>query len=368
VVAPFVLAVLFAVMLGGIDEDFHADWGIVDLDGGEIAVALAEGPIAGMEAAGVITVTPLPDAAAANQAVDDGTVHTAIVIPAGFSESAASGAGGSIELISNPDATISAQVARSVLSAFNNQVEAVGISVASALIEAGQLPDAETTAELAALAQELPAPIAIVDDAAEDRTASISTYYAAAMSILFVFLAAQFGIVSLLREKRTGTLARMLASPVRPVSILAGKVLVAMSLAVVSMGIIVIGTAVLLGAQWGDPVAVAVLIFAAALAATGIALLAVGFAKTEDTAGAVVAIVAISLAVLGGAFFPVAQGPDLMAQISKLTPHHWYLRGIDDISTGGDVATAIGPIGVLVGVGLVTGAIGMLRARQVVVS
>ena len=42
IVAPFVLAVLFSLMLGGIDQSFHADWAIVDLDGGEIAVALVE--------------------------------------------------------------------------------------------------------------------------------------------------------------------------------------------------------------------------------------------------------------------------------------------------------------------------------------
>ncbi len=46
VVAPFVLAALFSMILGGLDEDFHAHWGYVDLDGGDIATALGEGPSA----------------------------------------------------------------------------------------------------------------------------------------------------------------------------------------------------------------------------------------------------------------------------------------------------------------------------------
>jgi ABC-2 type transport system permease protein len=368
IVAPFALAVLFSVMLGGIDQGFHAEWAIVDLDGGQIAVALIDGPIASMEEAEVISVTRLPDIEAAREAVDTGSVQTAIIIPSGFSDSAAAGAGGSIEIISSPDATISTEVARSVLSAFTDQVDAVGISVATALLEARQLPDGATTEALVELAQAIPDPIVIVDDAAEDRTASISTYYAAAMAILFVFLGAQFGVTSLLTEKRTGTLSRMVAAPLKPISILVGKSMVSMVLAIVSMAVIVIGTAVLLGARWGDPIAIGLLILAAALAATGIALLAVSFAKTEDQAASLVAIVTISLAVLGGAFFPVAQGSGLMSQLSQLTPHHWFLDGVADISTGGSVVSAGGSIAVLTVIGLVAGGVGMWRARRVVVS
>ena len=368
IVAPFALAALFSLMLGDIEQDFNARWAVVDLDGGEIAVAFAEGPIAGLEEAGVITVDALDSVEAARKAVDERSADTAIIIPEGFSESAASGAGGSIELIGNPDASISAQVARSVLASFTSQVDAVGISVATALFEAGQLPDDATTQALAVLAQAQPDPIVVVDDAAADRNASTSTYYAGAMAILFVFLGAQFGVTSLLTEKRTKTLSRMVAAPLKPISILVGKSMVSMVLAIVSMSVIIVGTALLLGARWGDPLAVAALVLAAALAATGIALLAVGFAKTEDQAGSLVAIVTITLAVLGGSFFPVAQGPGLMSQLSQLTPHNWFLKGVDDISTGGDVVSSAPSIAVLAIIGLVTGAIGMWRARRVVVS
>lgn len=367
IVAPFTLAVLFSVMLGGADQGFDADWAVVDLDGGRLAAALVEGPIAGLEEAGVITVTSLTTADEARDAVDTRSVQTAIIIPAGFSDSAASGAGGSIELLSDPDATISAQVARSVLSGFTSRVDAIGVSVATALLEAGQIPSATASDELAALAQSLPDPIVVVDAAADDRTASISTYYAAAMAILFVFLGAQFGVTSLLTEKRTGTLARLVAAPLKPISIVLGKMMVSMMLAIVSMSVIIVGTAILLGARWGDPIALGLLVLAAALAATGIALFAVGFAKTEDQAGSAVAIVTITLAVLGGSFFPVAQGPGIMAQLTKITPHHWFLRGVDDISTGGDMISAGASIAILAIIGLITGSIGLWRSRKVVV-
>lgn len=368
IVAPFILAVLFAVMLGGVDEGFNVDWAVADLDGGEIAVALLDGPIAGMEGAAVITVTRVTDAAAARAAVEDGTVQTAIVIPAGFSESAGSGRGSSIEVVSDPDAGISAQLATSVLTGFAGTVDAVGVSVATALLEAGEPPDSAATETLAEAARAMPDAITLADDAADDRTAPTATYYAAAMAILFVFLGAQFGVTSLLGEKRNGTLSRLLAAPLRPTDILLGKTMVSMVIAVVSMTVIVLGTAILLGARWGDPAAMALLVIAAALAATGIALLAVGFARTEDQAGSMVAIVTITLAVLGGSFFPIAQGPGIMAQLSLLTPHHWFLGGVAEISSGGDVISAGDSIAILVIIGLVSGAVGLWRARRVVVS
>jgi ABC-2 type transport system permease protein len=368
IVAPFSLALLFSVMLGGGDGGFRADWAVVDLDGGDVAAALVDGTLAGMEEAGVISLARLTDAAAARDSVRVGGVDAAIIIPAGFSESATDGSGSRVDLIADPDATISSGVARSVLSGFASRLEAVGLAVATVLASGGSGSDDRSSEGLAALARAQPAPIVVAEDTAGDRTASVSTYYAAAMSIVFVFLAAQFGVVSLLTERRTGTLARMIAAPLRPVAILAGKTIVSMVLALTSMTVIVIGTTFLLGATWGDPLATALLILGAAVAATGIALLVVGLARTEDQAGSAVAIVTMLLAVLGGSFFPVSQGSGLLAQASLFTPHAWFLRGVNDVASGGDVGSAGGPILVLLAIGLICGTIGFWRARHVVVS
>jgi len=287
-------------------------------------------------------------------------------VPEGFSASSMAGAGGTVELLADADAAISSQVARSVLTGFASQVDAVGLSVATALVADGSLPDARTTAALTELASDATDPITIVDVAVADRTAGYATYYAAAMAILFVFLAAQFGIVSIHAERRTKTLARMLAAPLPWWSIVAGKLIVSMVLAIVSMSVIIVGTSLLLGATWGDPVALVALVLAAALAATGISLLAVAFTRNEEQAGSAIAIVSLTLAVLGGAFFPANQGPELLSQLSQLTPHAWFLTAVDDISTGGDITSSIGSVVVLVAIGTVTGGLGLLRARRMV--
>ena len=368
VVAPFALAALFSMILGGLDEDFHARWGYVDLDGGQIAAALDEGPISAMEAQGVIDVERYTTIDEARRAVEAGEVEAAIIVPEGFSASSMAGAGATVDLVVDPDAVISAQVARSILAGFASRIDAVQLSVATALISDARLPEAETTAALAELAAATEEPIAIAELAVDDRLAGYATYYAAAMAILFIFLAAQFGIVSIHTERRTKTLQRMLSSPLHWWSILAGKLIVSMVLALVSMGVIILGTGLLLGATWGDPVALLVLVLSAALAATGVSLLTVAFTRNEEQASSAITIVSLTLAVIGGSFFPTSQGPEFMSQLSLLAPHAWFLDGVNDIATGGDIGSSMMSVLVLLAVGVVTGSLGLLRGKRLVLA
>jgi ABC-2 type transport system permease protein len=364
VLAPLGLAFLFSTMIPN-QETFHTTYAVVNLDGGEIAKGLVDGPLAGLQAAGVADLTTLTTEADARAAVDAGDVSAAIVIPAGFTEAVQAGAPAQLLVIGGPS-SLSAEVARSVLAGFGSQVTAVQVAVGTALAAAGEAPDPALAGELAAAALAAPAPIVLTAGETADRTASSKTYYGASMAVLFVFFAAQFGVLSLLAERRNGTLARMLAAPIAPATILLGKVLVSMVVASISMTVIVLATTFLMGADWGDPLAVAALVFAVALAASGIATLIVGFARTEEQASSFIAVVALTLAVFGGSFFPMSQAPEGMAALSLVTPHAWFIRGINDLAAGGGIAVVAPSLAVLVAIGLVTGGIGLLRARQVV--
>jgi len=366
IVAPFVLAALFASILGGVSGTLHADWAIVDDDAGSIAAALREGPLAALAGSGQLTLTEFPDEAAARAAVEAGDVDAVIHLPAGLSAAAVAGSGARIDLLVAADASLSGGVAESVLRAFAQEVDAVRLAVGTALAASDGPPDLAAIPGLTQAASSVASPIVLRDVAAAARETSSATYYAAAMSIFFVFLSAQFGIVSLHGERRGGTLARLLASPVRWQAIILGKLAVSLVMAVVSMAVIVVGTSVLLGARWGDPLAVAGLIAGAALAATGIALLAVSVTRSEEQASSIVAVVAMVLAILGGTFFPLAQGPEILARLTFLTPHAWFLRGVADASSGGGPGAVAAPIIILLLIGLVTGGLGLLRARRLV--
>jgi ABC-2 type transport system permease protein len=364
VAAPLGLAFLFSAMIP--DQDtFHTTYAVVDLDRGEIAQGLVDGPLAGLSTAGVATLVPKTTEAEARSAVDAGDVDAAIVIPAGFTAAVQAGQPAQLLVIGGPS-SLSSEIARSVLAGFGSQVTAVQVAVGTAIAAAGASPDPALAAELAAAARAAPAPIAIMAGATADRVATSKTYYGASMAVLFVFFAAQFGVLGLLAERRNGTLARMLAAPIAPATILLGKVLVSLVVASMSMAVIVVATTVLLGASWGNPLAVAALVVATALAATGIATLVVGFAHNEEQAGSLIAVVAMTLAVFGGSFFRISQAPEGMATLSLVTPHAWFLRGVNDLAGGGGIEVVAPSLAVLVTVGVVTGGLGLLRARQVV--
>jgi ABC-2 type transport system permease protein len=365
VAAPLGLALLFSTMLPNQDT-FHATYAVVDLDGGYVASGLVDGPLAGLVEADVATLVTLSGVTEARAAVEAGTVSAAIVISPGFSAAVQAGEAAELLVIGGPSG-LASEIARSVLASFGSRVTAVQVAVHAAAGAAGAAPDAATAAALAQAAIEAPSPIVVEAEATADRAASSITFYGASMAVLFVFFAAQFGVLGLLAERRNGTLARMLAAPIAPATILLGKVLVSLIVSTVSMAVIVVATTLLLGADWGDPLGVAALVLAVSLAATGIATLVVGFARTEDQASSLIAMVAMTLGIFGGSFFRMSQAPEGMAALSILTPHAWFIRGVDDLAAGGGLASILGSIGVLTLVGVVTGGVGLLRARRVVV-
>lgn len=364
ILAPLGLAFLFSTMIPS-QEGFHTDYAVVDLDGGPVAQGLRDGPLRALADSGVATISSAESEAAARAMVDAGDVGAAIIIPAGFSDAVQAGQPAELRVIGG-QSTLSVEIARSVLAGFGSEVTAVQVGVRAALEATGSGPEPALVARLAQAAMAIEAPISVSESATADRQATGPTYYGASMAAMFVFFAAQFGVVGMLAERRTGTLARMLASPIRPSTILLGKVLVSLVLSVVSVSVVVIATALLLHASWGDPVAVAALVLAISLSATGIATLVVGFARTEEQAGGGIAIVALTLAVLGGSFFPLSQAPEGLASLSLVAPHAWFLRGINDLAAGGGIETVAAPLLVLLTIAAVTGGIGLARARRVV--
>jgi ABC-2 type transport system permease protein len=365
VLAPLALAFGFSSVLAGDQMSFSAHFVVVDLDHGPIAAALVDGPLGSLGPVG-ITVTADPTETSARAQVADGKADVAIVVPGGFSAAVQSGRAAQIRIVGDVNRSLATQVAQSVVEGFASSVTAVQVAVLT--VNGPGLPNAATLERAQRAVLTDPSPLALKDSTTRDRVASSSTYYAAAMAILFVFFAVQFGVVSIHAERRQGMLARMLAGPVSPRAILLGKLLVSLVLGVVSLTLVVVGSSVLMKARWGDPWGVAALIVAAVVAASGITVLVVGATKNEEQAGGLSAIVAMVLAVLGGSFFPLAEAPESLARLSVVTPHAWFLRGVNDLASGEGVAIVLPSVAVLLAMGVVTGGIGLLLARRTVVA
>ena len=368
VVAPLGLAVIFSQLLAG-TSDFRAVYAVVDLDGGSLSKAFGDEVLAGLHDAGLATIEVRATEADARAVVESkagepGHADAAFVLPAGFTAAITAGTPTSIQILGARDASFKTEVARSVATRFANGV--AGIQLAAATV--GTLRGLPATgADLARIVQLAQQPVlALADSQASTRQLSSTTYYSAAMAILFLFFAAQSGLLSLFEERRQGTLARMLAGPIRPGSVLLGKALGSLGTGLVAMTLLVVATTATVGASWGPPVGVALVVLAAVLCAIGLTAFVTSFFRTVDGAGSANSAVAITLGILGGTFTSVTQAPDAMQAVSLVTPHAWFLRGLAEMQGGGSIADALPSIGVLLAMALVTGGIGFARSGRLV--
>ncbi len=366
IVAPLGLALIFSRLIGP-GGGFHATWVVADMDGGELALVLRDDVIGSLATAGVADVTSVPTEAAARAAVEAGDADSAFVIPQGFTAAIEAGRPTAIQVIGSRTSGLATDVARAVAARFGEGVAGTQLAVTTAASLAGASLSPDELTRLAQAARTAPPPIAVVEVTADLRTLDLATFFSASMAILFLFFSAQSGLLSVFEERRQGTLRRILAAPVGPGTIVVGKLLGAFAMSVVAMVTLVVATTLLIGADWGPPEGVIALLLAAIVAALGVSALVISFATSQDAAGSATAAVGITLAIIGGTFAPSSQAPEAFATLTLLTPHGWFLRGLGDLhGAGGGIATAAPAVLVLLGIGLVCGSIGVLRARRLV--
>jgi ABC-2 type transport system permease protein len=267
-----------------------------------------------------------------------------------------------IDVIRSPTRLISGQLGESLARGFASRVEAVQLSVRTAAASGA-------TADPAALAQEAaaaaPAGELLQTRSSGGRDLKPAAYFGPAMALFFLFFTVGTGARSLLAERSAGTLARLEAAPVRMSSVIIGKVLAMFVMGLTAMATLIVTTSVLLGAEWGNPLAVLALIASAVLAAMGIVILVMSLSRTEAQAGAYASAVAILLALVGGSFIPISFAPAVLQKLALLTPNGWALKAFTDLATGGSASTTVfTAVAVCLTFAAVTGAIGLARASR----
>lgn len=358
VIVPFALAFVFSLILGDVEEGpIDLRFAVVDDDGSETAgrfLAVMEE----LDSEGILTLATADDEAEATRLVDEGTVGAAIVVPQGFGAAVEAGMATSLTVLGDVDRPTSASIARSIANTFASNIEGVRLAAITA---------ASTGADVAATiarVQSEPLPVVVEDIEAANRQLDLTTFFVAGMAIFFLFFTVQFGVTSLLEEQREGTMARLLAAPIGRMTIIGAKALVSVGLGIVSMTILIVASSFLLGAEWGNPVGVALLVISGVLSAVGIMAIVAAFAHTPEGAGNLQAVIAVGLGMLGGIFFPTPLGDGVLASLSLLTPHRWFMTGLGDLAGGGGVSVVVPSVLALLSFGLVTATIAGFRLRK----
>jgi ABC-2 type transport system permease protein len=363
-IVPIGLTFLFSSIFPD-TETIELTAGVVDLDGGEVASGFVDGVLPALVEAEVVTAVTFADEAEARTQVADGTVDAVWVLPAGFSDAVLAGADAEIDVLVTAGASLPGELARGVAEAYARRIEQVGLALTVEGALSGGPPAPQLVGAVGAAAAEAEDLIRLTAETSEaGEPLDPLSYLAAGMAAFFVFFVVPYGITGLLEERQFGTMPRLLAAPIPPGAIQLSKLLGAFLLGLTSMTVLSVASHLLLGAEWGPPLGVAILLVVLVLAAMGVMSLVAVFAHTAEQAGNYQAVVAIVLGLSGGVFFPIPGDAAVLRVVTLLSPHGWFLRGMNGLAASGQWSAVLPAAGAILLFGAVTAVPAVILQRR----
>lgn len=364
--APFALTVGLGLATGSFSG--KSDSGILDMpmvvvndDSSTLGNAFVE-MVKSDQLANLLEPQVLTDLSAARKLVDDNKTVAVVYIPTGFTTSVIPPDGISlptepvqIELYGNPTSPTGVGIVKNLLEQFISQVEVGRVSgtvTVTQLLESGAIDPSQALAvghavgESQTAAQGNNSSIKLINVTAAGTKVKFNmlALLAPGMALMFLMYTVSNGGRTLLAEKAGGTLPRMLVSPTSSFQILGGKVFGIFLTGSAQMLILILGTTLLFKLDWGDPLAVLVLVAAAALAATGWGILLAALLKTSGQVSTVGTAIMLIFGILGGSFTNVAIMPNWVQWLSRISPNRWGLDGFTTLAMGGNMANIVTPV------------------------
>lgn len=340
ILVPFGMIFVFNLVFGGMTS--------VELKPVTVAVSAPEGDqLAGVVPGALegasgpdlpITVERVADDEVAGL-VEDGTAAVGVQVPDGFMTDLLAGEAPDVLVTVGDESGIETSIVTSIVDGTLAQLSA-GAQTSAAALAAGVPPT-----ELAAIGQAAGSAgpsIGWSQGRTADEQLTPQAGLVAGQAGMFLLFTVGFGVLGLIVEREWGTLARVLSSPVRGWQVLLSKAVVSFILGVVATTVLLVaGTFLFDGVDFGSPVAVGVLVALVVTAATSIMFVIAKVARTAEQANIAQAILAIVLGMTGGAFFRVPT-TGLLGDLMQINPISAFTRGLGVTSGGGGVAD-LGP-------------------------
>ncbi len=370
-----ILPLVFTFILGGGfnpgDVDARIRLLVVDEAGTPLAAELRTA----LERSDAVRVDLLPRAEAEAQ-FDDRNAAALLIIPAGFDTAALTTGALELELRQQPN-NLNAQAAeRAVLAVAGRVGQSLAVAEASVAEAERRQPFASAGAradyfdaarqQAATLFAEAPDRLAVrraltadpvdYDPAANSSAGQLITW-------VFIPLLGLSGLYAF--ERQQGTLRRLLTTPTEKATFLLGSITGQVAVALVQMTLLIgFGTWVM-GLSWGrEPVALAVLLVAFALAAAALGTTLGTFVKTEGQASGLSMLLGMAMALLGGCWYPIELFPEAVRTATKVLPTAWAMQGLLDLVLRGQAVSGILlEAGVLAGFAVVFFTLGVWRFR-----
>jgi ABC-2 type transport system permease protein len=181
---------------------------------------------------------------------------------------------------------------------------------------------------------------------------------------MYVLFAVFPAISAFLEERRGWTFQRLLVMPVSRMQVLGGKLLARFLLGMIQYGVL-FGFGLLLGIRYGDnPLGIVLVMVAYTLCVVALTLLIMTFVRSEGQGRAIALFLTLTLAPLGGAWWPLDIVPNWMRTVGHLSPVAWAMDAFSSlIFFGGGLRAIAVPVLVLLVAASVLFAAGVARFK-----
>lgn len=354
---PIALVLLIGVQFGG---DFEPTVGIHRSDDGKIA-----GDIVGaLEANDDIAVVTFDKRDELIRQVERGAVVVGVILPGDMDAVAAGGEIVEIGLVSRPDSS-GAELESVVAAAVSDVMMPVGAAQFAMSETGAPFDEARDVAnEVTAVMERIDVEVTSQGEAVFPSTLGRFDLGASSELVLFVFLTALAGSSALILTRQLGISTRMMSTPTPVRTILVGESLARFFPSLIQGIYIMVLTLIMFGVNWGDPIGATLILVALAGVGAGAGMLmGATFTNSQQASGFGI-MLALGLAALGGAMFPLDLFSPTMQKIAHVTPHAWALDGYAElVRRGGGTIDILPELGVLTGYALILLAMATWRLR-----
>jgi ABC-type multidrug transport system permease subunit len=184
------------------------------------------------------------------------------------------------------------------------------------------------------------------------------------MGTMFVLMTIFGGMAALIVERQQWTLQRLAVMPVSRRTLLAGKILARFCLGLLQF-LVVFVVGALLGMDFGkDPLALLLLTICYALSVTALSFAIGPGLKNPAQASGLGLLLTLTLAPLGGAWWPMEVSPRFLQIVGHVSPVAWAMDGFTALTyEGAHLADILVPLAVLLGMTVLAFAIAIPRFR-----
>lgn len=133
-------------------------------------------------------------------------------------------------------------------------------------------------------------------------------------------------------ERLTGTLRRLLVTPTRKSTYLLGTLSAQLILGLIQVALLVGFGVLVLGVDYGSsPLGLILLMVAFTLAGVALGTLLGTFTRTDSQANNLSIMLGMSMALMGGCWWPMELFPETLQTAVKLLPTTWAMQGLTDL-------------------------------------